>query len=60
MAHVYIRVSKDKCRLPVAIADTAEELAKITGHNRSTIYRAVSKADGLYEKVEIEDMEEEE
>jgi len=43
MAHVYIRVSNDKYRLPVAIADTAGELAEITGHHRAVIYRAVSE-----------------
>lgn len=59
MAHVYIRVSKDKYRLPEAIADTARELAEITGYNIGVIYTAVSRGNGYFEKVEIDDLEEE-
>lgn len=60
MAHVYIRVTKDKYRLPIAIADTAKELAEITGYNQSAIYCAISKGSGYFEKVDIGDLEEEE
>ena len=60
MAHVYIRVTRDKYRLPVAIADTAEELARITGHFPSVIYRSIKCKNGVFERVEIDDLEEEE
>ena len=59
MAHVYIRVTKDKYRLPIAIADTARELAEITGANMGSIYTSISKGNGCFEKVEIDDLEEE-
>ena len=60
MAHVYIRVTRDKYRLPVAIADSAEELAKIVKRDPSVIYRSVKCEKGIYEKVDIGDLEEEE
>ena len=60
MAHVYIRVTKDKYRLPVAIADSARELAEMTGVNMSSIYTTISKGYGCFERVEIGDLEDEE
>lgn len=60
MAHVYIRVSRDKYRLPEAIADSAEELARIVKGDARAIYRSVKREKGVYEKVEIDDLEDEE
>ena len=60
MAHVYIRVTRDKYRLPVAIADSAEELARIVKGDVRAIYRSVKREKGVYERVEIADLEEEE
>ena len=59
MAHVYIRVTRDEYRLPVAIADSAEELARIVKGDVRAIYRSVKNEKGIYERVEIGDLEEE-
>jgi hypothetical protein len=60
MAHVYIKVTKDKYRLPIAVADSVPELSRLTGNAISTIYTMISKGIGLFEKVDIGDLEEEE
>ena len=60
MAHVYMQVTRDKYRLPLAVADTAEELAKMLKHHPSVIYKSVKCENGIYERVEIGDLEEEE
>lgn len=39
---VYMKVTPDKYELPIAIADTAQELARITGSSVNTIYSAIS------------------
>lgn len=41
---VYMIVSMDKYELPLAIADTMQELAEMTGVKRSTIASAISHA----------------
>ena len=38
---VYMRVSRDKYELPMAVSDSIIELANICGVNYRTIYRAV-------------------
>lgn len=38
---VYMRVSRDKYELPVAVSDSLIELANMCGVNYRTIYRAV-------------------
>lgn len=38
---VYMKVSSDKYELPMAVADSAEELSRILGVNKCTIFRAV-------------------
>lgn len=58
----YMLVTKDKYELPLAIADSAEELAKIIGVSKNYVYCATSNVRGhLYPhivKVPIEyDME---
>lgn len=61
---VWIKVTKDEFELPVAIADTAEELAEILGVDRSTILSAVRRYErgevsfSVYRRLEIEDDEE--
>lgn len=39
---IWMKVSNDKFEIPEAIADTAEELAAMTGTSASTIYSSVS------------------
>lgn len=40
---VYMAVSKDKYRLPVAVADSPMELAQIVGVNYNTVMSVISK-----------------
>lgn len=53
MKAVYMKVTGDKYELPIAIADTAAELARIVGVHKSTIWSqisrgAISRLDGNY------------
>ena len=58
---LYLRVTKDKYELPVAVADSPRELAKMTGVSRATILSALSHAktgtvrSSVYKLVEVED-----
>lgn len=40
---LYLLVTKDKYQLPLAVADTAEELARIVGVNPSTIRKCITQ-----------------
>lgn len=40
---VYMAVSKDKYHLPIAVADTARELARLTGVKTETIYSEIAR-----------------
>jgi hypothetical protein len=59
--NVWMKISKDKYELPIAVANTAQELAKICKVNVNCIISTVSKTKkGIYKnpsyiKVEIED-----
>lgn len=58
---VWIKVTKDELRLPMAMADTAAELAKICGTTTNAICSSVSHAkrgdlkSSSYECIEIEE-----
>lgn len=39
--YVYLCVTKDRYELPVAVADSAAELAQITGVDKSTVTHSV-------------------
>lgn len=57
---LYIRISKDKYELPIAVAETVQELANMCGVTRNTIYTMMSRYGALgkwcpYRKVEVED-----
>lgn len=49
---VYMAVSKDRFELPIAIADSAVELARMLGVNEHTVYKSVWLAEtkGKYSK----------
>lgn len=56
---VYMAVTKDKYELPIAVADTTAELAKLVGVSRNAINSAISHAkkkgfNSCYVKVVIE------
>ena len=56
---LYLAVTRDKYRLPVAVADSLDELARMTGAKKYTIASAISRGYGIYERVEVEDEEDE-
>ena len=41
--NLYICVTKDKYRLPLAVADSPTELAEMMGVDRSSVVRAIKK-----------------
>lgn len=41
---LYMQVTRDKYELPIAVADTVSELARMTGKSRSHISSAMSHA----------------
>lgn len=56
---VYMMVTRDKYELPLAIADTAAELARMLGRKERTIYSAMTQAKkkswkSIYVKVKID------
>ena len=58
---LYLRVTKDKYELPVAVADSPRELAKMIGVSRDTILSSLSHVkagqirNSIYKLVEVED-----
>lgn len=52
--YVWMKITRDRLRLPVAVADTAEELAKICGTTADVIYSSWSHKKGCYIKVEFD------
>nr|DAH33447.1 MAG TPA: Protein of unknown function (DUF1580) [Caudoviricetes sp.] len=42
--YVYVYYSKDKYRLPIAVADTAAQLAKMLSIKPKSIYQMMSRA----------------
>lgn len=55
---LYIKVTRDKYELPVAVADSKKELAHMVGRDESGIYRAFAEGrKSCYVKVEVEDDE---
>lgn len=44
MEKIYMKITKDEYELPLAVASTAEELAKICGTTRNAITSSISKA----------------
>lgn len=43
---LYMVVTRDEYELPLIIAETVAEIARKTGHNIGTLYRAISQANG--------------
>ena len=55
---LYLKVTKDKYELPVAVADSKKELARMLGRYESGIYRAFKEGrESCYVQVEVEDDE---
>ena len=58
MAFVWLKVSADKYELPLAVANTGEELARVCGVSPNNVYSTMTKAKRLghkckYIRVEI-------
>ena len=64
MAYVWMKVTKDKYELPVAVAETHSELARICGTTPGNVLSSASRyrhgqRRGGYIRVEVEEEEEE-
>ena len=61
--YIYIKVTKDKYEFPLAVADTADELAILIGATANTIYKNIFEEEhggcrSCYKRVLLDDMEE--
>lgn len=54
---IYMKVSRDKYELPLAVADTADELALIVGTTKNTVLSSISHGHRTYIRVNVEDDE---
>jgi len=54
---VYMKTTKDKYELPIAVADSAKELAYLLGMSVGSIYSSISKKIPGYIRVDIGDDE---
>ena len=54
---VYVKYDRCKPHLPIAIADTKEELAKMIGMSLNTVRSSLSHGVGSFAEVEIGDLE---
>lgn len=60
---IYIEVTRDKYELPVRVADTVPELARMTGCSENNIYSTIchykhrAQKSARFYKVEVEDDE---
>lgn len=54
---IYVKYSSKPPGLPIAVADSIDELAEITGMTKGSIYTYISKKKPTVAKIEIEDEE---
>lgn len=54
---LWLKVTKDEYQLPLAVADTAAELARMTGVKPDSLYAMRCHGVKEYIKVEVEDDE---
>lgn len=54
---LYLAISKDEYKLPLAVADSVAELSRMTGAKVNTIHCAIKKGYETFERVIIEDEE---
>ena len=52
---LYVKYDRYKPHLPIAVADTKEELAKMVGMNLNTVRSSLSQGRGSFAEVEIDD-----
>lgn len=53
--NIYVAYTHDEYELPVAVADTAAELAKMVGVTSDSMYSMLSRKEGYYCKVKEND-----
>lgn len=54
---LYLRVTKDKYELPLAVADSAQELAVMVGTTKNVVQSCISKKHKGWKKIVIDDEE---
>lgn len=52
---VILMVTRDKYELPLVVASTVDEMAQITGVQRNTIYKSITRGAGQFRKVYIDE-----
>lgn len=52
---LYMKCTTDRLELPIAVADTAKELARMLGVSHNSVYSEISRGYGGYHKVVIDD-----
>lgn len=52
---LYVKYSASFPGLPIAVADSAEELAQMTGMTKGSIYSSISKKRRTVAKIDIEE-----
>ncbi len=50
---LYCKATRDKYKLPVAVADSIPELAKMTGNSENTIRSSISRCSNTFYVVEV-------
>ena len=52
---LYVRTTTDELELPVAVADSAKELAEMTGTTAACVYSSIAHGHKGWDRVEVED-----
>lgn len=55
---VIVEVTRDRFELPLKVASTVDEMARMTGLTRSAVYNSIHKKDGHFHKVYIDEEDE--
>lgn len=54
---VIIKVTNDKYQLPVEMADSVDEMVRLCGAKRSTIYKSLKRKNGQFVRVYLDEEE---
>lgn len=57
---LYMKTTTDKYELPIAVADSGAELARMLGVTVNSVWSCISKHRSGYHKIEIEEVEQDE
>lgn len=53
--NLYVACTHDEYELPIAVADTAAELARMVGITRDSLYTMLTRKEGHYYKIKEND-----